>query len=278
MVCYARPASWLVAIVAVAWLVFSEPVSHFFGTAAVVAAVLAATAGATVAAALVFAAFMSTRRRRAAAGGCVNCRFRCQHAMTGQTRRFRLVTTADRRPRAPAPGHPGPSGWPGGAPGRSVPVLLPVPAVRSAAPGPAGEPAAQPRRDGRTGPSTGRHCTGRARRRVRPSIVPRRERAGSPALAAVTRWAGDAAAPRNMADRGAAHPRRVSGTATSRAGRLPTALPPPAIPAAAGGCGPPPSTGTIKPQAHGHSSSVLALAPRLRQVAGPSPGQVPSHR
>ena len=191
MVCYARPASWLVAIVAVAWLVFSEPVSHFFGTAAVVAAVLAATAGATVAAALVFAAFMSTRRRRAAAGGCVNCRFRCQHAMTGQTRRFRLVTTADRRPRAPAPGHPGPSGWPGGAPGRSVPVLLPMPAVRSADPGPAGGacgPAA-PRWPDRPLYRTALHRTGQA---ARPAVhLPRRERAGSPALAAVTRWAAE---------------------------------------------------------------------------------------
>ena len=83
MVCYARPASWLVAILTVAWLVFSGPVSHFFGTAAVLVAVLAATGGAAVAAAVVFATLMSTRRRRAAAGGCVNCQFRCQHAMTG---------------------------------------------------------------------------------------------------------------------------------------------------------------------------------------------------
>ena len=78
MVCYARPASWLMAIVTVAWLVFSGPVSHFFGTAAAMVAVLTATAGAAVAAALVFTTFMSTRHRRAAAGGCVNCRFRCQ--------------------------------------------------------------------------------------------------------------------------------------------------------------------------------------------------------
>src|SRR2546429_6697105 len=83
MVCYARPASLLAAIVAVAWLVFSGPLSHFFSTAAVMAAVLVATAGAAVTAALVFAALMSTRRRRAAAGGCVNCPFQCQHALTG---------------------------------------------------------------------------------------------------------------------------------------------------------------------------------------------------
>ena len=43
MVCYARPASLLAAIVAVAWLVFSGPVSHFFSTAAVLVAVLVAT-------------------------------------------------------------------------------------------------------------------------------------------------------------------------------------------------------------------------------------------
>ena len=66
MVCYARPASWLVAILVVAWLVFAEPVSRFFDTAALVVAVTAATAGAAVAAALVVATFMSTRRRRAA--------------------------------------------------------------------------------------------------------------------------------------------------------------------------------------------------------------------
>ena len=83
LVCYARPASLLAAIVVVAWVVFAGPASHFFSTAAVLAAVLTATAVAATAAALAFAAFMSTRHRRAAAGGCVNCRFRCQHAMTG---------------------------------------------------------------------------------------------------------------------------------------------------------------------------------------------------
>jgi len=101
MVCYARPATLLAAIVAVAWLVFGGSVSHFFSTAAVIVAVLVAAASAAVAAALVFATFMSTRRRRARAGGCVNCRFQCQHAMTGQ--RLWLVTTADRSAISSAP-------------------------------------------------------------------------------------------------------------------------------------------------------------------------------
>ena len=113
MVCYARPASLLVAIVAVAWVVFARPVSHFFSTAAVMAAVLTATAVAATAAALAFAGFMSIRHRRAAAGGCVNCRFRCQHAMTG---------------------YQGPGGRRGPLPARSAPVLLPMPEVRAPAP------------------------------------------------------------------------------------------------------------------------------------------------
>jgi hypothetical protein len=113
LVCYARPASLLAAIVAVAWVVFARPVSHFFGTAAVLAAVLTATAVAATAAALAFAAFMSVRHRRAAAGGCVNCRFRCQHAMTG---------------------YQGPGRRPGPLPARSAPVLLPMPEARPPAP------------------------------------------------------------------------------------------------------------------------------------------------
>ena len=125
MVCYARPASLLAAIVAVAWLVFGGPVSHFFSTAAVMVAVLVATASAAVAAVLVFATLMSARRRRAGAGGCVSCRFQCQHAMTGQ--RLWLVTTADRR----EPAEPGQAvtGRQAPVPVRSVPVFLPMPEV-----------------------------------------------------------------------------------------------------------------------------------------------------
>ena len=138
MVCYARPAGWLAAILVVSWLVFAEPVSHFFDSAALVLAVAAATVGAAMVAALVVGTFMVTRGRRAAAGGCVNCQFRCQHAMSEQTRRPWLVTAADRTPPGSGPGQPGSPGRQGVAPVRSVPILLPMPAVRSATPATAG--------------------------------------------------------------------------------------------------------------------------------------------
>ena len=174
MVCYARPASRLLAIVVVAWLVFAVPVSHFFNTAAVMMAVTVAAVGAAVTAALVFAIFMSTRRRRAAAGGCVSCRFRCQHAMTEPARWLWLVTTADRRPPGPAADRPATApGRPGTAPARSVPVLLPMPTVRSAAAGGAG---AESR--GLTAP----RWPDPPAHRARQGDVPQRERAGSPAL------------------------------------------------------------------------------------------------
>ena len=156
MVCYARPASLLAAIVAVAWLVFARPASHFLGTA-VLAGALTATAVTVTAATLAFAAVMSIRHRRAAAGGCVNCRFRCQHAMTAVERRGsgRLwpVTTADRR----KPGNQHAGGQSGPVPARSAPVLLPMPEVRAPAPRWPDRPI------------------------YRTSAAPRRERAGSPA-------------------------------------------------------------------------------------------------
>jgi len=126
MVCYARPASRLAALLIVALLVFGRSVGHFLDTAAILVAALAATGGASIAAALAFAAFASTRRRRAAAGGCVSCQFRCQHAMTAPSRRLWLVNTADRR--EPGPAHP--SRTPSS--GRPGPVLLPTPATRPA--------------------------------------------------------------------------------------------------------------------------------------------------
>ena len=116
MVCYARPAGCFAAIVAVAWLVFAGPVSHQFGHAATLVVIIAATLGTAVAATLAFAIFMATRRHRAATGGCVSCRFQCQHAMTEET--SGPVPHARER---------------GVATTRSVPVLLPMPAVRVAA-------------------------------------------------------------------------------------------------------------------------------------------------
>jgi len=127
MVCYARPAGRFAALLIVALLVFGRPVSHLLDTAAILVAALAATGGAAVAAALAVAAFASTRRRRATAGGCVSCRFHCQHAMTGAPRRLWLVTTAHRQEPGPArTARTPPSGGPG-------PVLLPMPSI-----GPAG--------------------------------------------------------------------------------------------------------------------------------------------
>jgi hypothetical protein len=123
MVCYARPASRFAVFLIVALVVFGRPAGHFLGTAAILVSALAAAGGAAIAAALVLAAFASTRRQRAAAGGCVSCQFRCQHAMTGPSRRPWLVTTANRQ--EPSPADPAPPGHPG-------PVLLPIPAIRPA--------------------------------------------------------------------------------------------------------------------------------------------------
>lgn len=171
MVCYARPAGRLAVLLVVAWLVFSAPVSHFFGSAAIWATVAAAAAVAALAAAAAVAAFLTVRRRRAAAGGCVNCRFRCQHAMTERPGRLWLVNTADRRPSASA--RTGSPGRPGVVPVRSAPVLLPMPAVRSpaTAPATAGGPA------GACGVFAPRWPDRPARRASQPA----RERVGSPA-------------------------------------------------------------------------------------------------
>jgi hypothetical protein len=101
MVCYARPLFRMTVIAVAALLVFGGPLRHLLGTVEFVVAATAVTAVLAVASALAFAAVMSTRRGRAAAGGCVHCRFRCQHAMTeaaaGRPSRLWLVATADRR-------------------------------------------------------------------------------------------------------------------------------------------------------------------------------------
>jgi hypothetical protein len=102
MVCYARPAGRMAALVLVVLLVFGRSVGHFFDTAALMVGIAAAAGGAAVAAVLAFAAFGSIRRRRAAAGGCVSCQFRCQHAMTEQSpQRVLIASTVERGPAPP---------------------------------------------------------------------------------------------------------------------------------------------------------------------------------
>ena len=103
MVCYARPASRMAALLLVLFLVFGRSAAHFFDAAALMVAIAVAVGGAAVAAAVAFAVFRSVQRRRAAAGGCVSCQLRCQHAMTDQPRRLLMVSTVDR-------GAGGPSG------------------------------------------------------------------------------------------------------------------------------------------------------------------------
>jgi hypothetical protein len=98
MVCYARPALRMAALLLVVLVVFGRPAGHFFASAALIVAVAVAAAGAAVAAVIAFTVFLSVRRRRAAAGGCVTCRFRCQHAMTEQSRLLVLRSAAVRDP------------------------------------------------------------------------------------------------------------------------------------------------------------------------------------
>jgi hypothetical protein len=116
MVCYARPASRMAALLLVVFLVFGRSAGHFLDSAALFVAIAVAVAVAAVAAAVAFTVFLSVRRRRAAAGGCVSCQLRCQHAMTEQPRRLLLVSTVDR-------------GAAGGPRGSDRPVVAAVPAA-----------------------------------------------------------------------------------------------------------------------------------------------------
>ncbi len=105
MVCYARPAIRMAALLLVLFLAFGRPAEHYLDSVALFVAIAVAVAVAAVTAAVAFTMFLSVRRRRAAAGGCVSCQLRCQHAMTEQPRRLLLVSTVDRgaatRPVAP---------------------------------------------------------------------------------------------------------------------------------------------------------------------------------
>ena len=124
MVCYARPASRMAALLLVVFLVFGRSAGHFLDSAALFVAIAVAVAVAAVAAAAAFTMFLSVRRRRAAAGGCVSCQLRCQHAMTEQPRRLLLVSMVDR-------GAAGGSRGPDGSAGPAAPRWPDRPAIRS---------------------------------------------------------------------------------------------------------------------------------------------------
>jgi hypothetical protein len=149
MVCYARPAGRMAAVLLVVLLVFGRHVQHFFDAAALTVAITVAAGGAAVAAAVAFAAFLSIRRRRAAAGGCVSCQLRCQHAMTEQPRRLLVVRTEERGPVAAHSGTAAVAGSMVAARGGPAAPRWPDrPAYRSGAPGRPGGPVERRERAG----------------------------------------------------------------------------------------------------------------------------------
>jgi hypothetical protein len=102
MVCYARPAIRMAALLLVVFVFLGRSAGHFFDATALIVAIAVAVGIAAVAAAVAFAVFGSVRRRRAAAGGCVGCRFQCQHAMVEPERRLLpVVSTVSLSPRPP---------------------------------------------------------------------------------------------------------------------------------------------------------------------------------
>ena len=123
MVCYARPAFRIAALLLVIFVAFGRPAGHLLASTALIVGIAMAVGGAALAAAIAFAVFLSVRRRRAAAGGCVSCQLRCQHAMTEPRRRLLLVSMVDRdaaRPAVPAAVRP------------AAPAVPAVPAVPAA--------------------------------------------------------------------------------------------------------------------------------------------------
>jgi hypothetical protein len=135
MVCYARPASMMAALLLVVFLVFGRSVGHFFDAGALMVAIAVAAGGAAVAAVVAVAVFGSIQRRRAAAGGCVSCQFRCQHAMTEQPRQLPVVSIESRP--GPAVGAPR---WPDRPAYRSGPAVVASRAVIGSPPAMGSQP------------------------------------------------------------------------------------------------------------------------------------------
>jgi hypothetical protein len=138
MVCYARPAFRMAALLLVVLVVFGRSAGHFLASTALIIGIAMAVGGAALAAAVAFTVFLSVRRRRAAGGGCVSCQLRCQHAMTEQPRRLLLVSMVDRGAAGGSRGADSPAGRAGAAgparpAGPAAPRWPDRPAIRSSA-------------------------------------------------------------------------------------------------------------------------------------------------
>jgi hypothetical protein len=94
MVCYVRPSLRMMALILVIVLVFGRRAGHFLGSSGLIVTI-AVVAAAAVAVGVTLAFVLRVRRQRALAGGCVHCRFRCQHAMTEQSRLLVLRSSVD---------------------------------------------------------------------------------------------------------------------------------------------------------------------------------------
>ncbi len=116
MVCYARRATWMSGVTVGVILVSGQATLHLLNVTALAVAMSAVFGGSTLLAGIFYLSFRAVRKKRALAGGCVGCRFTCQHAMTdfagspAATRSW-LVRTIDRDAAAPAVMLPMPS-WP----------------------------------------------------------------------------------------------------------------------------------------------------------------------
>ncbi len=82
MVCYARRASWMSGITIAVILVSGQAALHVLNVTALAVSASAVFGGSTLLAGVFYLSFRAVRRKRALAGGCVGCRFTCQHALT----------------------------------------------------------------------------------------------------------------------------------------------------------------------------------------------------
>jgi hypothetical protein len=86
----------MLSVAIVALILYGADTADLFDAGKLLVSLATVFAGAAIAAGLTFVALRAVQHRRALAGGCVGCRFSCQHAMTDAPRRMWLVTSVDR--------------------------------------------------------------------------------------------------------------------------------------------------------------------------------------